>query len=491
MFKNKYKFTILFELILLLTLFLITYIIPGDIFKRLISINKIQYFNIYACLNFTLITIVIVFLISFFLIKKKNQNSNIEVIQNILWKYSFYIVLLFSLSILILSLVIKETTTQTLTLGLKYIIFKTISFSIAIILFSVIISYILIKINSISRIKTFFLSNIAIVLFVLPILFSLIYFKIDLDTKSLNYEKSDVLEEEYFEENDSFIIDENSFADLWDTPEDDYNIVTQLTKFVIYKLIIGTRFDEDNNRILNFLNVDIDKTKSYLKDSISTERSPFNLLDNYSDTKTYFAYDESENIESDENTESYQQNESIEEEIRKEKEANENDFFIGISKKTSKIYAKVFDNPVKIEKYFDKYSSIIYSIIDKKIYQESTLESLVKALIITHNDFKKLSTKKKEYLFKELHKENEKANQDKPYELRGIDELLKILKPSISNETLSKLDRLVKEDEKHNDETYDIEYFAFWSNSFWIRRYKDGNDEQVFNILKKIESHYN
>jgi len=115
-------------------------------------------------------------------------------------------------------------------------------------------------------------------------------------------------------------------------------------------------------------------------------------------------------------------------------------------------------NPENIEKYFKKYETTLYEMVDKELYQTMQAEIVVNQLLSTH-----AYLLKNNYL--ELFKHFDKYQNVNTYSF-NIPENQEFMEP------------------KKNEISF------AWCYKFWYRRYLEGNMEIVYEILKKIKQHY-
>lgn len=131
-----------------------------------------------------------------------------------------------------------------------------------------------------------------------------------------------------------------------------------------------------------------------------------------------------------------------------------------------------------LAKSFKSYSPIIYSLLSKKIYVESNLKQLVDVLIASRDDVSNTDDASKA-MDKVYNMMISRTNRDSP-----TDCYRKIV-PYISNSTLALLKKKAYAIGGSSEEAAAIIVY-----SFWARRYHDGNDTVVYDILKEIKKHY-
>ncbi|RKR10593.1 hypothetical protein C8C83_2269 [Flavobacterium sp. 90] len=135
-------------------------------------------------------------------------------------------------------------------------------------------------------------------------------------------------------------------------------------------------------------------------------------------------------------------------------------------------------NPDALTKSFKSYSPIIYSLLSKKIYFESNLNQLVDVLIASRDDVSNTgdASKTMSEIYKTMISGPKKDiasynyNQIVPYVSKANLDLIREKAYAIGG---------------NSDKAATIIVY-----SFWARRYHDGNDAVVYDILKEIKTHY-
>jgi hypothetical protein len=131
-----------------------------------------------------------------------------------------------------------------------------------------------------------------------------------------------------------------------------------------------------------------------------------------------------------------------------------------------------------LAKSFKSYSPIIYSLLSKKIYVESNLKQLVDVLIASRDDISNTDDASKT-MDKIYNAMISGTKRDTP-----TDYYRKIV-PYISNSTLVLIKKKAYAIGGNSDEAATITVY-----SFWARRYHEGNDSVVYDILTEIKTHY-
>lgn len=164
------------------------------------------------------------------------------------------------------------------------------------------------------------------------------------------------------------------------------------------------------------------------------------------------------------------------------------DSYEKLTSQSIKIMDKIDRNASKLLSSFTSYDKLIYLIITKDVYEESGLKNLTSLLLKTHKELYLDKTKlDKIYYIMTLPHSNE---------FRGRSDYFNDLRYYISNDIIAALqsnENFNKPNENVNIQTIDAytKGEAVWLYSFWARRYKENNDEVVFEILNKIKNHYN
>lgn len=147
---------------------------------------------------------------------------------------------------------------------------------------------------------------------------------------------------------------------------------------------------------------------------------------------------------------------------------------------------KIRRNPEAIRRTFDSYNTLFYAFLSKKIYFDSNLNLIVNALLDSHEDIYKT--------------ENPEETLNKIYKTMVFGEkkefpdyYYKELNTYASEEFLNTMSKNAEthSDKDENSVTFNSQLNTVWIYSFWARRYKEKNNEVVFEILKEIKEHYN
>ncbi|MBF7091094.1 hypothetical protein IUY40_06035 [Flavobacterium sp. ALJ2] len=136
------------------------------------------------------------------------------------------------------------------------------------------------------------------------------------------------------------------------------------------------------------------------------------------------------------------------------------------------------DDDEALAKSFKSYSPIIYSLLSKKIYVESNLKQLVDVLIVSRDDISSTDDASK-VMDKIYNAMISRSKRESP-----IDYYRKIV-PYVSNSTLALMKKKAYAIGGNSDEAATIIVY-----SFWARRYHEGNDTVVYDILTEIKKHY-
>ncbi|MFD2909226.1 hypothetical protein ACFSX9_10860 [Flavobacterium ardleyense] len=151
---------------------------------------------------------------------------------------------------------------------------------------------------------------------------------------------------------------------------------------------------------------------------------------------------------------------------------------------TVKVMNKMGNDPVKLASAFKSYRAMIYYLIPEEIYKESGLKNLTELLLQTHyelyDDEKKLD---EIYNIMTMPRDDDRhfGRNDYFIDLKGFFSK-KIIKSVQSSANFSTYDSILSDYSKGQ---------VVWLYTFWARRYKENNDEEVFQILNEIKEHYN
>ncbi|MGX7666933.1 hypothetical protein [Flavobacterium pedocola] len=153
----------------------------------------------------------------------------------------------------------------------------------------------------------------------------------------------------------------------------------------------------------------------------------------------------------------------------------------------ARIMIEAKEQPENIASYFEKYKPLLYTLIDKKIYHETSLDRTLKLLLITHQDLKssKISDEDKDKLYRKYAYNESLDPNDPDYEGPGT--RLDKIKSYRSEAATAKILATLGNDSSDFGEFDNV---ISWAYSFWIRRHYEGNEEQVFDILTEINDHY-
>ena len=151
---------------------------------------------------------------------------------------------------------------------------------------------------------------------------------------------------------------------------------------------------------------------------------------------------------------------------------------------TVKVMNKLGNDPIKLVSAFNSYRTMIYYLIPEEIYKESGLKNLTELLLQTHHELYD-DEKKLDEIYNimtmpyndELHF----GRNDYFIDLKDFFSK-KIIKAVQSNANFSTDDSRLSDYSKGQ---------VVWLYTFWARRYKQNNDEEVFQILNEINEHYN
>jgi hypothetical protein len=138
------------------------------------------------------------------------------------------------------------------------------------------------------------------------------------------------------------------------------------------------------------------------------------------------------------------------------------------------------NQPKKIVDAFEKYNNLFYNLISKRAYRVSNIDKIIEGLIISYDDL---------------------ITDDNPYE--NMQEIYKIMKfqsgydadakefypkiePYIAIESLTNIEKIRLSSGKQFSDGDVV-----WFYSFWARRNKEGNINQVFEVISSIKEHYN
>lgn len=157
---------------------------------------------------------------------------------------------------------------------------------------------------------------------------------------------------------------------------------------------------------------------------------------------------------------------------------DETNFFDGNYYLTNYINA-LRTKPDKIIESFEKYKYFFYSLISERTYKTSNIDKIISGLLLSYNDIysdENYNTKLKEiYAIMKF---------QKGYDV-DAKELYPKIEPFISNETLISIEELRLSSGKQFADG-DI----VWFYSFWARRKKEGNINEVYTIINDMNEYY-
>ncbi|MBS7232825.1 hypothetical protein KHA90_17540 [Flavobacterium psychroterrae] len=150
-----------------------------------------------------------------------------------------------------------------------------------------------------------------------------------------------------------------------------------------------------------------------------------------------------------------------------------------------KVDKKIRKNPEAIKETFDTYSPFLYAFLSDKIYVESNLNLIVDALLNSHEDI--YETENPEEALNKIYKTMIFGSQ-KEFPKYYYDQI----SPYASEAVLDLVNKNSETDSERNNSNveYSSQLTTTWIYSFWARRFKEKNNEVVFEILKEIKEHY-
>lgn len=139
---------------------------------------------------------------------------------------------------------------------------------------------------------------------------------------------------------------------------------------------------------------------------------------------------------------------------------------------------KLRDDSDALAKSFKSYSPIIYSLLSKEIYFDSGLNEFVDALIACRDDISNTddASKTLDEIYKTM---TNRTHKDPPSRYYS----------QMSRYISTRTSALLKESATADGGMNPLSS-AVWIYSFWGRRYHDGNDAEVYDILVQIKKHY-
>ncbi|HWV64388.1 hypothetical protein [Chitinophaga sp.] len=130
----------------------------------------------------------------------------------------------------------------------------------------------------------------------------------------------------------------------------------------------------------------------------------------------------------------------------------------------------------RLRQSFDRYKKLLYEILPYNTYQRSSVHYYVDKLLLTYNA---LQTK-----------ENIAARLGKLYTQMAV-----ITDYTASEDFIEEvklvIDNMDQVDPSLNNNDLNARRMAVWLVSFWARRYNEGNQQTVYEILKEISDMYN
>ena len=155
-----------------------------------------------------------------------------------------------------------------------------------------------------------------------------------------------------------------------------------------------------------------------------------------------------------------------------------------LTKQSLKVWDKIERDPIKLLSAFKSYKAMFYYLIPNEIYVESGLRNLTKLLLQTHYELYDDDTK-----LDKIYTIMTRPRNDKEYLTRY--DYFNDLKGFISKNVLTTLQSKANFYSNNPKKiTYYGEGEAVWLYSFWARRHKEKNDDEVFQILYEIDNHY-
>lgn len=142
-----------------------------------------------------------------------------------------------------------------------------------------------------------------------------------------------------------------------------------------------------------------------------------------------------------------------------------------------KIRKELNRKPEKIKAAFNNYKYLFYQLFSQKLYRKANIDKYIEILTLSYNDIQ--------------NKENPDKALNDIYDIMlkrdGEDafDIYDSIEPFISGKSYNFFNSCFYQD-GNKMQKGDV----VWAYSFWARRAKENNLEEVFNILKEIEQYY-
>lgn len=137
------------------------------------------------------------------------------------------------------------------------------------------------------------------------------------------------------------------------------------------------------------------------------------------------------------------------------------------------------NKPDKIIESFEKYKYFFYNLISERTYKTSNIDKIISGLLLSYNDI--YSDENHNTKLKDIY---DIMKFQKGYDV-DAKELYPKIEPFISNETLNSIEEIRLSSGKQFADG-DI----VWFYSFWARRKKEGNINEVYTIINDMNSYY-
>lgn len=141
----------------------------------------------------------------------------------------------------------------------------------------------------------------------------------------------------------------------------------------------------------------------------------------------------------------------------------------------------------KLNSFFESYKSVLYALVNQSAYHSSGAELTITTLLATHDElFAKSNTIEKLDRIYSIMTSNDNAPNATYY----YDTLSKIISDNIEYLLTINEHETNTGSDQYDDASGIDKGSVVWAYSFWARRYKEGNDDAVSNILYEIDNYY-
>lgn len=478
-----YKFTIIIEFILVILFTVVLFTNPFWIDHSRLEINSIHPNEFYVALSLLFILLTVSFLTSLAVtavfkddpIENKSEQDTIKKKRNFnFWKFTFLTNLSFVSCLLVYSLFEKLTSKHTIVIYEPEVFLRDyLIFTLVILMLSLFIGALCLSAGTLWRTNRLSSSilGIAIILFFFTPFFMVSKYKKHCENihknqsnKITNSETEETGEcnESYYSEDDedgSF-----SFAELWEDPsQDESNVLGGLESFLLMLLdfdfdILNIIDEQDTSNINKYL-INLFEKKETIIQLANMRSMAYRYLVDYETPSDPEDIDESETTDDSQESESEDYNPNYEKLLQMRDEINR--------------------DPEKMKASFEKYNHLLYSLISPELYKKADFDKITKLLILSHDDI--YNSENPEKVLAKIYSNMLVPKKKVEY----IQFYYKSISPFISDKSQDYINYC---NTKHYALTSEDD--IVWIYSFWARRDREGNSQEVYNILTQIKEHY-